>query len=137
MRKKSIECWIYNCIENQFLLLLVSNPEVAFWQPITGGIERNESSKNAAIREVYEETGIVVESNCIFSIGKQSVVIDTNLVIDKRLYLIITTQKDVTISDEHENFKWEKAENVIDNLKWENNVESFVSSLKIVEYYFA
>ncbi|STP30514.1 dihydroneopterin triphosphate pyrophosphatase [Enterococcus durans] len=136
MRKKSIECWIYNRIEKQFLLLLVSNSAVTFWQPITGGIKRNESSENAAIREIYEETGIIVEHNCIFSIGKYSVAINADLVIDKQLYSMVTTEKYVKISKEHADYRWGKAENIPDNLKWKNNIESFTHSLKLVQYFF-
>ena len=136
MRKKSIECWIYNRIEKQFLLLLVSNSAVTFWQPITGGIKRNESSENAAIREIYEETGIIVEHNFIFSIGKHSVAINADLVIDKQLYLMVTTEKDVKISKEHADYRWGKAENIPDNLKWKNNIESFTHSLKLVQSFF-
>ena len=77
-----------------------------------------------------------MEHNCIFSIGKQSVVINADLVIDKQLYLMVTTEKYVKISKEHADYRWGKAENIPDNLKWKNNIESFTHSLRLVQSFF-
>ena len=49
---------------------------------------------------------------------------------------MVTTEKDVKISKEHADYRWGKAENIPDNLKWKNNIESFTHSLKLVQSFF-
>jgi len=63
--KESIECWIFNQVTQKVLLLHVpisKDSSVPFWQPITGGIEENESPLKACIREVVEETGLIINN---------------------------------------------------------------------------
>ncbi|MGX7131814.1 NUDIX domain-containing protein [Enterococcus songbeiensis] len=136
MLKKSIECWIYNQKINKFLLLEVDDTKIQFWQPITGGIEMGESAKYAAIREVYEETGLIISSNNIFKIGVQRIRIDDNLVIDKTLFLTIVDKEKIIISNEHINWRWEEKKEVIEALHWENNIQSFNKTLQILNKYF-
>ena len=47
MMRQSIEAWIYHPEDREILLLKVENEKVSFWQPITGGIERGESTEEA------------------------------------------------------------------------------------------
>jgi 8-oxo-dGTP pyrophosphatase MutT (NUDIX family) len=42
-------------------LLLVQNIDTGLWQTIGGAIEPDESPRDAAIREAFEEAGVVVE----------------------------------------------------------------------------
>ena len=44
--------------EKQFLLFKVNESRGGFWQNITGSVEKGESFKEAAIREIHEETGL-------------------------------------------------------------------------------
>ncbi|MCB1961002.1 MAG: dihydroneopterin triphosphate diphosphatase [Rhodocyclaceae bacterium] len=41
-------------------LLLHRRPPTAFWQSVTGSLEAGETPREAALREVYEETALVV-----------------------------------------------------------------------------
>ncbi|KZY38961.1 MULTISPECIES: NUDIX pyrophosphatase [unclassified Oleiphilus] len=67
----SVSVFLYRETRNQrqyLLLKRVPRPDLAlsgFWQSVTGGKELGESLQKAAIREVFEESGI-----CISNIGK-------------------------------------------------------------------
>jgi ADP-ribose pyrophosphatase YjhB (NUDIX family) len=42
-------------------VLLIKNADANLWLPPGGGIEPDESSRDAAVREIREETGLLVE----------------------------------------------------------------------------
>lgn len=62
MIKYSIECWLYNDLEDRFLLLRcpVTHRHDEYWQPVTGGRGLDEPCVAACLREVEEETGVVL-----------------------------------------------------------------------------
>lgn len=67
-----IHSWIKNKSNNKFLISKRKDDIFwgGFWQPTGGSAKANESSKNAAIREVYEELGVNldnVDANLLFS----------------------------------------------------------------------
>ena len=128
--KYSIEAWIYNPIAKEILLLKVKTEQLSFWQPITGGIEKGESSEIACIREIFEETGLEIELTKLLQVGHHTVVIDEDLTILKTLFLVKTKQKDIHISDEHIDFMWTEVKNVPDILYWQSNQETFQKILE-------
>ena len=128
--KYSIEACIYNPIAKEILLLKVKTEQRSFWQPITGGIESDESPEIACIREIFEETGLEIELTKLLQIGHHTVVIDEDLTIFKTLFLVETKQKDIHISDEHIDFMWTEVKNVPDILYWQSNQETFQKILE-------
>ena len=128
--KYSIEAWIYDPIAKEILLLKVKSGQLSFWQPITGGIESDESPEAACIREIFEETGLEIELTKLLKIGHHTVVIDEDLTIFKTLFLVETKQKDIRISDEHIDFMWTEVKNVPDILYWQSNQETFQKILE-------
>lgn len=130
MIKKSIECWIYDEAQERFLLLHVSNQQVRFWQPITGGIEAGEMAPAAAVREISEETGIQIREGQLVKLGKQSVEIEGGLCLDKSLFLVSVARKQVQLSPEHDDFMWVPAAKVEERLLWPNNKASLVLARK-------
>ena len=128
--KYSIEAWIYDPIAKEILLLKVKSGQLSFWQPITGGIESDESPEAACIREIFEETGLEIELTELLQIGHHTVVIDEDLTIFKTLFLVETKQKDIHISDEHIDFMWTEVKNVPDILYWQSNQETFQKVLE-------
>ncbi|HEY8416116.1 MAG TPA: NUDIX domain-containing protein [Thermaerobacter sp.] len=63
--RASIECWILRPGPEGVRVLLLHVPSRpggprAFWQPITGGIRQGETPLEACLREVREETGLVL-----------------------------------------------------------------------------
>ena len=128
--KHSIEAWIYDPIAKEILLLKVKSGQLSFWQPITGGIESDESPEAACIREIFEETGLEIELTKLLKIGHHTVVVDEDLTILKTLFLVKTKQKDIHISDEHIDFMWTEVKNVPDILYWQSNQETFQKILE-------
>lgn len=125
MMRQSIEAWIYHPEEREILLLKVENEKVSFWQPITGGIESGESPEEACLREIKEETGLVLHRSNLTSLGDFAVKIDENLSIHKNLFLALTEQKDIQISDEHVGAQWVALDKVSSQLYWPSNQATF------------
>ena len=123
--RQSIEAWIYHPEEREILLLKVEDEKVSFWQPITGGIERGESPEEACLREIKEETGLVLDCSNLTALGDFTVKIDENLSIHKDLFLVLTEQKDIQISDEHVGAQWVALDKVSSQLYWPSNQATF------------
>ena len=125
MMRQSIEAWIYHPEDREILLLKVENEKVFFWQPITGGIESGESPEEACLREIKEETGLLLHRSNLTSLGDFTVKIDENLTIHKNLFLVRTEQKDIQISDEHVGAQWVALDKVSSQLYWTSNQATF------------
>ena len=125
MMRQSIEAWIYHPEEREILLLKVEAEKVSFWQPITGGIESGESPEEACLREIKEETGLLLHRSNLTSLGDFMVKIDENLTIHKNLFLVLTEQKAIQISDEHVGAQWVALDKVSSQLYWPTNQATF------------
>ena len=125
MIRPSIEAWIYHPEEREILLLKVENEKVSFWQPITGGIESGESPEEACLREIKEETGLLLACPNLTGLGDFTVKIDENLSIHKNLFLVLTEQKEIQISDEHVGAQWVALDKVSSKLYWTSNQATF------------
>jgi len=125
MMRQSIEAWLYHPEDGEILLLKVEDEKVSFWQPITGGIESGESPEEACLREIKEETGLVLACSNLTSLGDFTVKIDENLTIHKTLFLVLTEQKEIRISDEHVGAQWVALDKVSSQLYWTSNQATF------------
>ena len=125
MMRQSIEAWIYHPEEREILLLKVEDEKFSFWQPITGGIESGESPEEACLREIKEETGLLLHRSNLTSLGDFMVKIDENLSIHKNLFLVLTEQKEIRISDEHVGAQWVALEKISSQLYWPSNQATF------------
>ncbi len=125
MTRQSIEAWIYHPEDGEILLLKVEDEKVSFWQPITGGIESSESPEEACLREIKEETSLLLACPNLTSLGDFTVKIDENLTIHKNLFLVLTEQKEIQISDEHVGAQWIALDKVSSQLYWPSNQATF------------
>ena len=125
MIRQSIEAWIYHPEEREILFLKVEDEKVSFWQPITGGIESGESPEEACLREIKEETGLLLHRSNLTGLGNFTVKIDENLTIHKNLFLVLTEQKEIQISDEHVGAQWVALDKVSSQLYWPSNQATF------------
>ena len=125
MMRQSIEAWIFHPEDREILLLKVEDEKVSFWQPITGGIESGESPEEACLREIKEETGLLLHRSNLTSLGDFMVKIDENLTIHKNLFLVLTEQKAIQISDEHVGAQWVALDKVSSQLYWPSNQATF------------
>lgn len=58
---ESVLVVIYSQTSQRFLVLR-RNDDPLFWQSVTGSMEKGETPRQTALREVAEETGILIES---------------------------------------------------------------------------
>lgn len=95
----------------------------SFWQGITGGVEQEEGIKEAALREIYEESSLNISdlSDPIYSYSfpmkkewKHKYPQGTEEINE---YVFITqSDSDPILSDEHSEFGWYKYSEAIDLL---------------------
>lgn len=126
--KESIECWIFNQVTQKVLLLHVpisKDSSVPFWQPITGGIEKNESSLEACMREVIEETGLIINEQDLIG-WKETIRVNLPTInIKKSLFLGIINECEIIISEEHDQYKWVSPKSVSRSLYWDSNRDAW------------
>lgn len=102
-----------------------------YWQGLAGGGEEGETPLEAARREAQEEAGIPVESRYVVldAITKVSVegVVGTLLwgedvlVIPEYCFGVELTNKQITLSREHAEYRWVHYDAAIDLLNWDSN----------------
>lgn len=101
--------------------------DLKIWQFISGGGEDNESPQQAAIRESFEEAGILnnnkynkLVSMCYVPVENFSEAAretwGDSLVIPVYSFSVNLDTKKITISDEHTEFKWCKYEEAKESL---------------------
>jgi dihydroneopterin triphosphate diphosphatase len=132
-----IEAIVFRKNKNDYEFLLLKRiPEKGgFWQPVTGEIEENETTKEAVKREISEEIGTdkilqIIEDVYHFILegtGKEEFVfgaeIDSNvkLTFDKNIY------------QEHEEHKWCSYDEAMQLLKWPGNKEGLKRLNEVVK----
>jgi len=73
IKRTNVQVFIFSTNPSFRVLILKRTPERSgYWQPVCGGIENGEESKEAVIREIFEETGIangkdIIDLNYTFS----------------------------------------------------------------------
>lgn len=121
--RQSIECWIRAAGKVLLLHVPATEGHPGFWQPITGGIEGNESILEAAVREVFEETGTrfpdsdfdVVQTNI-------EVAISPELTINKALFVLDCASFLPLLSEaEHDDYCFLDPAQVEESLFWASN----------------
>lgn len=108
---------------------LLKRKDSNVWQGIAGGADGIETPKEAAIREVYEESGVtngkLIELESISSIPSINVnkcFVENNVLIVKEVaYGIEVMSKEIVISNEHSKYEWLTYEAAYDKLLWDSN----------------
>lgn len=87
------------------------------WQVVTGHIEPGESAGQAAIREVFEETGIVTTKLDVLPMtGSFYLAHRDEVHLTPVFACLVPDNTKVTLSDEHQDFSWcsfEEARNLL------------------------
>ena len=120
------------------VLILKTKPERGgFWQPITGGVDANESLEAAALREASEETGLKLEVlGQIKATGVdfefQSRWGDQGRVKESVFLITLTEKPSKIVLDpkEHIECQWVTPERAIDMIKFESNKDALRQILK-------
>jgi len=126
-----IDAYIFRQTENGLKFLLMKRAETKMyehlWQGVAGKIEAGEKSWEAAIRELKEETSF--DAVRMFVADHVSHFYEThgdriNLV---PVFGIEVDREDVTISEEHCEFKWVNFETARDTLVWKGQKEGIIA----------
>lgn len=131
-----IAYYISKAQEKVFLALKTNIERGGFWQNITGHVDSGESLSAAAMRELFEETGIHREQLCRFE------ALDLEFrfhdrwgydCIESCFAAQILARPGVQISDEeHQDYKWVKASDLTPALyKYPNNFEAINSVMAL------
>lgn len=130
----SIQVFIYRLskgVREYLLFKRATRDDLAlssFWQGISGGVETGESIKCAAIREVYEESGIHVSnlSDSVYSYSfpikkewrsKYSIGAEE---VHEHIF-VVKSDKEPQLSEEHTEFGWFKYSEAIAMLEFDES----------------
>ena len=117
----------------RFLLLKRSPEDGDFWQPMTGTLEINETIPQCRIRELHEETGIdevvsITDEIYRFSWQKK------DYTVVEMVYGVEVSHQDVTLSQEHTEYRWCNFDETMQVLEKENNKKAFLKAGNFLQY---
>ena len=122
LKVRVVDCYVYfqKAKEVEFLLLKRNKNKLYehLWQGVAGKIEKDEKAWETAVRELKEETGLAPKKMFVadhVSRFYEKYKDRMNLV---PVFGIEVDSKDVTLSDEHIDYKWLDFEEAFDTLIW-------------------
>ena len=132
-----IEAHIFRETVNGIEFLLMKRAENQFypglWQMVTGKKETNEKAYEAALREIKEETDLTPEKLWVAPIINSFYEPKDEYICLLPVFAAkVDDTSDITISDEHTDFKWLKGEQAKKLLAWPGQREAVD---KIEDYY--
>ena len=108
---------------------VLKRSDANYWQFVAGGGEDGETPEQAAERETREEVGIAgdlipldslstVPKSCFAAADSWS---DEALVIPEHCFAVDASDRDISLSNEHTEFRWVPCEQASSLLKWDSN----------------
>ncbi|HEX4662652.1 MAG TPA: NUDIX pyrophosphatase [Candidatus Saccharimonadales bacterium] len=128
-----IHAELYRIVDGnvEFLLVRRVPDDGGFWQPVTGGVEEGEDVRAAVRREVMEETGVTNILHMSDELHRTTWMMDDHSGYDMVHALHVPHDTQVTLSDEHDDYKWLPLGEALPMLKFDGNRES----MRIVHKY--
>lgn len=118
-------------VNRQIEYAIFKRSDLNLWQGISGGGEDNESFIEAAKRETFEESGIEPNSRFVALdsmvtipaefVSKHFLQINKLYVIPEYSFGVEVQNKNIRLSNEHQEFKWVNYQDAIKLLKWDSN----------------
>jgi 8-oxo-dGTP pyrophosphatase MutT (NUDIX family) len=138
---KSKKVWVivYGIVDLEIkMLLLKPNPEFEMnydYYVITGGVEENETTEQAAIRETSEEIGVMPVK--IIKLEETVAYIDrvSGMKMVEECYAVEIENFDLTLNEEHIDYKWVSIERFTKLIWWEgskNKLRDIIQKFKIL-----
>jgi dihydroneopterin triphosphate diphosphatase len=125
--------------ERRYLLLKRVSSYGGFWQSVTGSLEGDETHKQAAIREISEETSISASEDDLIELG----IVNTFEIApqwrsryepgvthnEEVCFALKINEREVRLDPiEHENWCWVPYEKAIEMLYWESNKRALIAT---------
>ena len=115
-----------------------------FWQSVTGSLEGDETHRQAAVREVFEETGISSREEELIELG----VVNTFEIApqwrqkyapgvthnEEVCFALEVCECDVRVDPiEHDAYVWETYEPAMEMIFWQSNKRALAASRSLIE----
>lgn len=136
--KRKAQCWIFSRDRSRVLkcLVLRTNAERgSFWQPVTGGVHRDEDFSDGALREAMEETGFVFEDLPRETGYKFRFTSKAGKDVEERVFFLFVSDVPTPSLDlsEHDDFRWLAPEVASKLLKFDSNRTGLESALEALD----
>ena len=126
-----IDAYIFRQTEDGLKFLLLKRAKTKMyehlWQGVAGKIEGDETASEAAIRELKEETGFEPVRMFVADHVSKFYEVHGDRINLVPVFGIEVDREDVTISEEHCEFKWVNFETARDTLIWKGQKEGITS----------
>ena len=131
----------------EYLLLRRVATHGGFWQSVTGSLEAGETHREAAIREVREETGIVADQTDLIDLNLTNTFAIAPQWLSKYApgvthneevcFALQTQQTSIALDPmEHDSFVWADYETATGLLFWESTKKAFAAVESIRQTFF-
>lgn len=129
--------------ERCYLLLKRIASHGGFWQSVTGSLEEGETHRQAALREVFEETGLIVRDEDLIELGvvnrfeiapqwraKYAPAVTHN---EEVCFAMKVEESEVRLDPlEHVSYVWVGYDRAIEMLYWESTKQAFAATQAIL-----
>lgn len=136
IERTNVQVFIFTRYPNFQVLILKRTPERGGWyQPISGGIEQNETALEAIKREIFEETGIEIIKQ-IYDLNynfKFTAPMSKKKMMDLCFAVEIDKIINIRLSQEHEKYMWCTEKEAKKILKWKYNLIALEKLLKMIK----
>ena len=126
-----IDAYIFRQTEDGLKFLLLKRAKTKMyehlWQGVAGKIEEGETASEAAIRELKEDTGFDPVRMFVADHVSKFYEVHGDRINLVPVFGIEVDREDVTISEEHCEFKWVNFETARDTLIWKGQKEGITS----------
>jgi dATP pyrophosphohydrolase len=144
-RSVQIVVFAENAGEREYLLLRRIASHGGFWQSVTGSLEEDETHAQAAVREVYEETGITRREDQlidldvinVFEIAPQwRAKYAPGVTRNEEVCFALKVDKcEIRIDPiEHDEYIWVNDATAVQMLYWESNKRAFAAARMIESF---
>ena len=132
-----VDCYVYLKTDNDLnFLLLKRNKNKIYehlWQGVAGKIEEGETPPEAAIRELKEETGLHPVNMFVADHVSRFYEVHGDRVNLVPVFGIEAGSTEVTLSDEHIDFKWVNIKEALNTLVWNGQKEGIQTVYDMVK----
>ncbi len=117
-----IDAYVFRRTEEGLRFLILKRSETKLyehlWQGVAGKIEEGETAPEAAIRELKEETGLDPKMMFVADHVSHFYEVHGDRINLVPVFGIEVDSDDITLSDEHCEYKWVTLEDALDHLVW-------------------